>query len=93
MSSQSINQFGSPSDSGVHVLEPEDQAFFEACKDAALREKEEAAAHRRFLQIARELPAVRLQKVMELRKQIAAGTYATEGKLKATVDRLLEVLR
>ena len=93
MSSTNYNRFESPSDSGVHVLDPEEMALIGACADAARREAEEELAHRRFLRIARDLPAVRLQKVMEIRKQIAAGTYATEGKLKATVDRLLEVLR
>lgn len=93
MSSTNYNRFESPSDSGVYVLDSEERALIEACADNTRREAEEATAHRRFLRIARDLPAVRLQKVMEIRKQIAAGTYATEGKLKATVDRLLEVLR
>ena len=93
MSSTNYNRFESPSDSGVYVLDPEERALIEACADNTRREAEEATAHRRFLRIARDLPAVRLQKVMEIRKQIAAGTYATEGKLKATVDRLLGVLR
>jgi hypothetical protein len=31
--------------------------------------------------------------MVEIRKQIADGTYETEEKIKATADRLLEALR
>jgi hypothetical protein len=83
----------SKSDSGVFVLDPEDRALYRACREALSREEAEDEAHRRFLKIARELPAVRLKKVMEIRRQIADGSYITEDKLQATVDRLLDALR
>lgn len=86
------DRYPSIHDSGVHVLEPEDQALLRACVDRATQDEQEAAEHRRFLKIARELPAVRLQKVMKIRKEIASGRYLTEGKLKATVDRILGML-
>ena len=57
------------------------------------KEETEDEAHKRFLKIARELPTVRLQKVMAIRRMIAGGTYITDEKLQATVDRLLEALR
>lgn len=82
----------SSSDSGVFLLDPEDRALLRACADACTREEKEAEAHRRFLKLARELPAVRLQKVMAIRRMIASGDYVTEEKLQATVDRLLSAL-
>ncbi len=86
------NRFKSSSESGVFLLDPEDRALLAACNDACAREEEEAEAHRRFLKIARELPAVRLEKVMQIRRLIASGDYVTEEKLQATVDRLLAAL-
>ena len=58
-----------------------------------LREETEAEAHQRFLKSARELPPVRLEKVLNLRRQIAEGTYVTEDKVQATIDRILESLQ
>ncbi len=86
------NGYRSSSESGVFLLDPEDRALLRACADACSREEEEAEAHRRFLKIARELPAVRLEKVMQIRRMIANGDYVTEEKLQATVDRLLQAL-
>src|SRR5688500_14992637 len=79
----------SSSDSGVFMLDPADRALFEA----AANEIEGVDDHARFLEIARRLPKVRLEKVMKIREQIAAGTYVTEEKLQVTVDRLLSALR
>ena len=83
----------SKSDSGVFLLDPEDRALFKACHEASKAEEAEDEAHRRFLKIAREMPAVRLEKVMQIRRMIANGTYITDEKLQATVDRLLNTLR
>lgn len=87
------NRFDSLSDSGVHVLEPEERRLLDACANAVDAEEAEAVAHRRFLKIARELPPVRLEKVMRIRNMIAQGEYCTEERLQATVERLLESLR
>lgn len=79
----------SSSDSGVFMLDPADRAFLEAAADHV----EGVDDHARFLEIARKLPKVRLDKVMKIREEIAAGTYVTEEKLQGTVDRLLAALR
>lgn len=89
MSNESISFNGS--DSGTFLLDPEEQALLKACADRWSQD-EELEVHRRFLKIARELPAVRLEKVLKIRKQIADGTYLTDDKLQATVDRVLEAL-
>jgi anti-sigma28 factor (negative regulator of flagellin synthesis) len=81
------------SDSGVFLLDPEERALLRACAEREQREDAEAEAHRRFLKLARELPPVRLQKVLEIRRQIAEGTYLTSDKLEETVDGLLRDLR
>lgn len=39
---------------------------------------------------ARELPAIRQQRVAEIRAQIAAGTYETDDKLNVALERLLD---
>jgi hypothetical protein len=93
MSRFESSRFDSLSDSGVHVLEPEERRLLGACADAVEAEEAEAVAHRRFLKIARELPPVRLEKVMQIRNLIANGEYVTEERLKGTVERLLESLR
>ena len=87
------------SDSGVFLLDPEDRALLKACREACRKQegteahtREAGITYRRFLKIARELPAVRLEKVMRIRRMIAKGNYITEEKLQATVDRLLEAL-
>lgn len=84
----------SSSDSGVFLLDPKDRALIEAAA-AGLDDEEtgEEVLHGRFLEIARKLPKVRLEKVMKIREEIAAGTYVTEEKLQATVARLVSALR
>lgn len=44
----------------------------------------------RLMEEARQLPEIRLERVNAIRAQIADGTYETEGKLDAAVDRLLD---
>jgi hypothetical protein len=91
MSRLESSRFDSLSDSGVHVLEPKDRVLLDACVDAQL--ETEAEAHRRFLKIARELPPVRLEKVLRIRNLIANGEYLSEERLQRTVDRLIQALR
>tara|TARA_R110002072_G_scaffold1264_3_gene10299 strand:- start:351 stop:641 length:291 start_codon:yes stop_codon:yes gene_type:complete len=92
MSRFESSRFDSLSDSGVHVLDPKDRAMLDAAA-AETTEETEAEAHRRFLKIARELPPVRLEKVMRIRNLIARGEYLTEERLQNTVDRLLQSMR
>lgn len=93
MSRFESSRFDSLSDSGVHVLEPKDRALLDACADTLRETETEAEAHRRFLKIARELPPVRLEKVLRIRNLIARGEYLTEDRLQNTVNRLLDSLR
>ncbi|MCO5166170.1 MAG: flagellar biosynthesis anti-sigma factor FlgM [Planctomycetes bacterium] len=76
----------------MFLLDPKDRALIEAAA-AGLDDVDEEVLHGRFLEVARRLPKVRLEKVMKLREEIAAGTYVTEEKLQATVDRLLAAFR
>lgn len=84
--------FNNSSDSGVFLLDPQERALLRACADKQAQEDEEAEAHRRFLKVARELPPVRLEKILAIRRQIAEGTYLTKDKLEDTVERLMESL-
>ena len=81
------------SDSGVFVLDPEDRALLRACAEASQDDAGELLAHKRFLKVARDLPPVRLEKVMKIRKLIADDEYLSPEKLQGAIDRLLEVLR
>ncbi len=83
----------SSSDSGVFLLDPKDRALIEAAAAGLDDEAGDEVLHGRFLEIARKLPKVRLEKVMKIREEIAAGTYVTEEKLQATVTRLVSALR
>ena len=56
-------------------------------------EVKEADAHARFLRKAKELPDVRMKKILEIRRQIANGTYETEEKLQEAVNNLLRDLK
>ncbi|MEZ6185296.1 MAG: flagellar biosynthesis anti-sigma factor FlgM [Planctomycetota bacterium] len=80
------------SDSGLFLLDPEERALLRACADQAQRREEEDEAHRRFLKLARELPAVRLEKVLRIRRMIADGTYVTSERLNQAAARLTEAL-
>jgi len=92
MSDYESNRYNPLSESGVFLLDPEERALLNKCADAYGEQEHEVDAHRRFLKIARELPAVRLQKVMEIRRQIARGEYLTSDKLQGTISRLLEAM-
>jgi hypothetical protein len=48
---------------------------------------------RRWLKQLREMPDVRLKKIMKIRSEIAKGTYETEAKWRVALERLLEDLR
>jgi hypothetical protein len=45
-----------------------------------------------LLAAARDLPDIRIEKVIAAREQILAGTYETPDKIAITVNRLLEDL-
>lgn len=53
-------------------------------------ESEEA---RKWLKQLRDMPDVRLKKIMKIRAEIAKGTYETAAKWRVALDRLLEELR
>lgn len=82
----------SSSDSGVFMLDPKDRAMIDAAAEGLDADTDEVM-HAKFLEAARRLPKVRLEKVMKIREEIAAGTYVNEEKLNATVDRLLNAMR
>jgi len=44
----------------------------------------------RTVEQVNQLPDIRQDRVNEIRAQIAAGTYETEGKLEVALDRLLD---
>ncbi|MGD0382312.1 MAG: flagellar biosynthesis anti-sigma factor FlgM [Thermoguttaceae bacterium] len=44
----------------------------------------------RMVEQTRDIPDIRQDRVNSIRQQIAAGTYETEAKLNAAVDRLLD---
>ena len=48
--------------------------------------------HLSFPELASRLPEIRHEKVQEIRRQIAAGTYETPEKLDSALDRLLDEL-
>jgi hypothetical protein len=44
----------------------------------------------RMVAAARDLPDIRVDRIVEVRKQIEAGTYETPEKIEVTVSRLLQ---
>ena len=44
----------------------------------------------RLVEMAKQAPDIRQDRVQSLRAQIASGTYETTGKLEVTVSRLLD---
>ena len=48
---------------------------------------------RKWLKQLREMPDVRLKKIMKLRAEIQKGKYETAAKWRVALDRLLEDLR
>jgi flagellar biosynthesis anti-sigma factor FlgM len=52
----------------------------------------ELSDHARFLDQLRRLPNVRSDHVEEVRQAIADGTYETEPRLEAAIDRLIQDL-
>ncbi|MDY7110264.1 MAG: flagellar biosynthesis anti-sigma factor FlgM [Planctomycetota bacterium] len=53
----------------------------------------ELSDHARFLDQLRRLPEVRSEHVEAVRQAIADGTYETEPRLEAAIDRLIQELR
>jgi flagellar biosynthesis anti-sigma factor FlgM len=52
----------------------------------------ELSDHARLLDQLRRMPEVRSERVEEVRKAIADGTYETEARLEEAIDRLLQDL-
>src|SRR5688500_7817277 len=48
----------------------------------------ELSAHARWMRELAQLPAGRLERVAQVRAQIAAGTYETPGKVDAAIERM-----
>jgi hypothetical protein len=46
----------------------------------------------RLLSLARELPAIRVDKVAALRDQVESDSYVSDHKIEVTVDRILSEL-
>jgi negative regulator of flagellin synthesis FlgM len=57
---------------------------------AARSDKAEISSQARFLQKLHELPEVRQDRIDQVKQQIEAGTYDTEEKIRAAVERLFE---
>ena len=72
------NQDMSSNESGVFCMEPE----------RALSDEQ----HRKWLKQLRDMPEVRLEKIMKIREQIAKGTYETAAKWQIALDRLMHDL-
>lgn len=80
-----MNRFESSyrsSESGVFCMEPTKKSNANTASDDQAR----------WLKQLRELPDVRLKKVMKIREQISKGTYETEAKWKVALERLMEDL-
>ncbi len=60
--------------------------------DVFLMEPESDEA-RKWLKQLREMPDVRLKKIMKIRAEIQKGKYETAAKWRVALDRLLEDLR
>lgn len=88
-----FESFDLTNDSGVFMLDPADRERLGALADEATGGADVVDQNARLLERARALPAVRLDKVMKVREEIAAGTYITDEKLQATVDRFLRAAR
>ena len=57
---------------------------------APIRDELEISDAARIAEQAQEVPEIRQERVDAIRAQIAAGTYETQDKLDAAVDRLLD---
>lgn len=88
-----FESFDLTSDSGVFMLDPAERELLGSLADKATQDAAAVDENARLLDIARSLPKVRLDKVMKVRDEIAAGTYITDEKIQATVDRFLRNVR
>jgi negative regulator of flagellin synthesis FlgM len=59
-------------------------------ENASIQDSVEISDAARLVEQARDIPDIRQDRVNEIRQQIASGTYETEAKLNAAVDRLLD---
>ena len=83
-----MNRFESSfqsSESGVFCMEPESRKS--GRKNTASGRA--SGQHGRWMQQLRDMPDVRLERIMKIRDEIKKGTYETEGKWRVALDRLL----
>lgn len=64
----------------------------DATKRSGTTDRVELSDHARFMERLRSMPAIRAQKVADIKAQIEAGTYETDEKLSTAFDRLLDEL-
>ncbi len=57
------------------------------------RDRVELSEHARWLDALRALPAIRADKVAQIKAAIANGTYETDDKLNVAIDRLLSDIK
>ena len=57
-----------------------------------LTDRVELSDHARLVERLQSLPDVRTERVAEIRRAIATGTYETEARLDSAIDRLMEEL-
>jgi negative regulator of flagellin synthesis FlgM len=59
-------------------------------ESAAIHDEVNISDAARLVEQVQDLPDIRQDRVDTVRRQIAAGTYETEAKLNAAIDRLLD---
>ena len=69
-----FESFDLNSDSGVFMLDPAQRELLGNLADQATEDASAVDQNARFLELARSLPTVRLDQVMKVRDEIAAGT-------------------
>ncbi|MEM7262947.1 MAG: flagellar biosynthesis anti-sigma factor FlgM [Planctomycetota bacterium] len=81
--------------SGPNRMEPNSvpvQGGTEAGPSVGLGDRVEISEHARWLEKLAQVPAVRTEKIQELRRQIEAGEFETPERIAVAVERLLEEL-
>ncbi|MCI0652642.1 MAG: flagellar biosynthesis anti-sigma factor FlgM [Planctomycetes bacterium] len=76
----------------VQPLRPQAVQPRASTSTAELSDKAEISLQAKLLQKLRALPDARSEKIEAVRKQIEDGTYESEEKIKAAVERILQDL-
>ncbi len=88
-----IDGMGSPAPgASSHAVVVASEPRKVADADGAPQDRVELSELGTLLAAARDLPDIRIEKVIAARQQIQAGTYETPDKIAITVNRLLEDL-